>query len=160
SQRCDIVAKQTRSHPIAASPAVLFIELNRRVIKTHAVCHGAGCVSASERAMRDRESRRRLEHAGSAHELNPDVAAESPEKLNDLRIALPNPDVVRDLRIGLVHIPSAMNLPGSAQRSATLTFAGPVGRWTRVAICTRIGQRPNEDRRLALYERCPLVVPT
>jgi hypothetical protein len=78
---------------------------------------------ASERAMRDRESCRRLKHPAPAHDLNPDVAAESLEKFDGLRVPLPQGEVARSLRIGLVQISSAMNLPDTAQRSAALTYA-------------------------------------
>ena len=49
----------------------------------------AGGVCAPERAMADRQSCRRLEHPGPAHDLDPDVAAEPLEELDYLRVALP-----------------------------------------------------------------------
>jgi hypothetical protein len=76
------------------SLAMLFVELNRRIIKVHAECHVANGVRASERAVRDRESCSGFEHPSAAHYLNPDVAAESPEELDGLRVALPNSEVV------------------------------------------------------------------
>jgi hypothetical protein len=48
---------------------------------------------------------------------------------DSLRVTLPQGEVARSLRIGLVHIPS-MNLPGTAQRSAALTLREQSGRWT------------------------------
>jgi hypothetical protein len=71
--------------------------------------------------MPDREPCRRLKHPGPAHNLNPDIPAEPPEKLDGLRVTLPQGEVARSLRIGFVHVPSAMNLPDTAQRSVVLT---------------------------------------
>jgi hypothetical protein len=68
---------------------VLLVKLNRRILKVHAVCHGAVRVRAPECAMRDRESCRRLKHPAPAHDFNPDVAAELFEELDGLRVMLP-----------------------------------------------------------------------
>ena len=90
---------------------MLLVELNRDILKVHADAVRPGRICAPERAMPDRRPVCRLDHPDPAHDLNPDIAAETLEELNHLRVTLPQGHIMRHLRIGLVHIPSDKNLP-------------------------------------------------
>jgi hypothetical protein len=68
---------------------VLLVKLDCRFFKVRAVLHGAWRVGAPKGAMADREACRRLQHPGSAHDLNPDIGAVSPKELDSLGVALP-----------------------------------------------------------------------
>src|SRR6266516_5202527 len=95
--------------------AVLFVELDCEILKVHAGRRRPGRVCAPEHAVPDGQASLRLDHPDPAHDLNPDVAAESREEFDSLRVTLSQGYVMCYLRIGLIHIPLHQELTGTAR---------------------------------------------